>query len=45
MGGYTVDHFTAIHATDPETVRHLVSRIFRYEVLRRSQDTLDRGEE
>jgi hypothetical protein len=37
-------HFNAIHASDPETVRHLVSRIFRYEVLQRSQETLEKDE-
>ena len=37
-------HFTAIHATDAETVRHLVSRIFRYDVLQRSQETLKKDE-
>ena len=35
-------HFTAIHATDPDTVHHLVSRIFRFEVLQRSQAALDK---
>ena len=35
----------AIHkATDAETVRHLVSRIFRYDVLQRSQETLEKDE-
>lgn len=33
--------FTAVHATDPDTVRHLAARIFRYEVLQRSRETLD----
>jgi Tfp pilus assembly protein PilZ len=37
-------HFTAIHASDPETVRHLVARIFRYDVLRRSHETLEKEE-
>jgi len=37
-------HFNSIHASDPETVRHLVSRIFRYDVLQRSQDTLEKEE-
>lgn len=35
-------HFTAIHANEPETVRHLVARIFRYDVLQRSHDTMEK---
>lgn len=35
-------HFTAFHASDPETVRHLVSRIFRIDVLERSQTTMEK---
>jgi hypothetical protein len=34
-------HFTAIHATDPDTVRYLVTKIFRFEVLQRSRSVLD----
>ena len=37
-------HFTAIHATDADTVRHLAARIFRYDVLQRSQETLEKDE-
>jgi hypothetical protein len=35
-------HFTAIHASDPDTVRHIVARVFRYEVLQRSQETMEK---